>query len=150
MTGGQSGPTTQEGARTSTTRYGSVEYPFNLPLLMVASGATYVARWTVLDMGRLRRSMVEALQHKGFSFVEVISPCPVYYGRRNRLGEAIDELRYYKENTVIQNLAPLEECDLALGGKIVVGKFVDKERPTFMDLVNEKINPKAQKASVRG
>ena len=66
MTGGQSGPTTQEGARTSTTPYGSVEHAFNLPLLVAAAGATYVARWTVLDLGRLRRSMVEALQHQGF------------------------------------------------------------------------------------
>jgi 2-oxoglutarate ferredoxin oxidoreductase subunit beta len=146
MTGGQGGPTTQEGARTSTTPYGSIEYPFNLPLLLASAGATYVARWTVLDMGRLRRSMVEALHHKGFSFVEIVSPCPVYYGRRNRLGEAVDELRYYRENTVVENLAPLEALDLALNEKIVVGKFVEKERPTFMDLITERVIPKAQEA----
>ena len=149
MTGGQGGPTTQEGARTTTTPYGAVEYPFNLPALMAAAGATFVARWTVLDMGRLRRSMVEALHHKGFAFIEIVSPCPVYYGRRNRLGQAVDELRYYKENTVVQNFAALEECDLALGGKILVGKFVERERPTFLDLVQAKIDPKAQKASAR-
>lgn len=149
MTGGQGGPTTQEGARTSTTPYGSIEYPFNLPLLAAAAGATYVARWTVLDLGRLRRSMVEALAHRGFAFVEIVSPCPVYYGRRNRLGEAIDELRYYRENTVVQNLAPLEELDLALGGKIVVGKFVEKERPTFADLLQERVVPKAHEALAR-
>ncbi len=149
MTGGQSGPTTQEGARTSTTPYGSIEYPFNLPLLVGAAGATYVARWTVLDLGRLRRSMVEALQHKGFAFVEIISPCPVYYGRRNRLGEAIDELRYYRENTVVQNFAPLEELDLALSEKIVVGKFVERERPTFTDLLRERLVPKAEEALAR-
>jgi 2-oxoglutarate ferredoxin oxidoreductase subunit beta len=146
MTGGQGGPTTQEGARTSTTPYGSIEYPFNLPLLVASAGATYVARWTVLDMGRLRRSMVEALLHKGFSFVEIVSPCPVYYGRRNRLGEAVDELRYYRENTVVENFAPLEALDLALNERIVVGKFVEKERPTFMDLLTERVIPKAQEA----
>ena len=148
MTGGQGGPTTQEGARTATTPYGAVEYAFNLPLLTAAAGATYVARWTVLDLGRLRRSIVEALEHKGFAFVEIVSPCPVYYGRRNRLGEAVDELRYYKENTVVHNFAPLEECELALGGRIVVGKFVQRERPTFLELVREKIFPKAQQAAV--
>ena len=149
MTGGQGGPTTQEGARTSTTPYGSIEYPFNLPLLLASAGATYVARWTVLDMGRLRRSMVEALHHKGFSFVEIVSPCPVYYGRRNRLGEAVDELRYYRENTVVENFAPLEELDLALNDRIVVGTFVEKERPTFMDLITEKVIPTAQGALAR-
>ncbi|MDP6451991.1 MAG: thiamine pyrophosphate-dependent enzyme, partial [SAR202 cluster bacterium] len=59
MTGGQAGPTTQEGARTTTTPYRAIEHPFNLPLMLAASGATYVARWTVLDLGRLRRSSTE-------------------------------------------------------------------------------------------
>jgi 2-oxoglutarate/2-oxoacid ferredoxin oxidoreductase subunit beta len=146
MTGGQAGPTTQEGARTTTSPYGSVEPPFNLPRLAAAAGATYVARWTVLDMGRLRRSLVEALRHRGFSFVEIVSPCPVYYGRRNRLGEALDELRYYREHIDIQNLAPLEELDLALNAEIVVGKFVDEEQPTFVELLRDRLAPNAQEA----
>ena len=90
--------------------------------------------------------MVEALGHKGFAFVEIISPCPVYYGRRNRLGEAIDELRYYKQHTVVENFAPLDTLDLALNEGIVVGKFVEEERPTFADLLNERLAPKAQGA----
>jgi len=146
MTGGQGGPTTQTGARTSTTPYGNIEYPFNLPELVAAAGATYVARWTVLDLGRLRRSMVEALGHKGFAFVEIVSPCPVYYGRRNRLGEAIDELRYYREHTTVQNFAALDELDLALNEEIVVGKFVDEERATYLDLLDEHLIPKVQEA----
>ncbi len=133
MTGGQSGPTSQEGARTATTPTGNREPPFNLPRLVAAAGATYVARWTVLDLGRLRRSLVEALRHEGFAFVEVISPCPIYYGRLNRLGEALDELRHYRDHTVLKPGAPLEECDLStLGGTIVVGKFVELHRPTFL------------------
>ncbi len=147
MTGGQSGPTTQEGAKTSTSPYGSVEPGFNLPLLAAAAGATYVARWTVLDLGRLRRSMVEALQHRGFAFVEIVSPCPVYYGRRNRLGEAVDELRYYRENTVVENFAPLEELHIGLGEKVVVGKFVEKERPTLAELLGVTLVHKAQEAA---
>lgn len=149
MTGGQSGPTTQEGARTSTTPYGAVEPPFNLPELVAAAGATYVARWTVLDLGRLRRSMVEALLHTGFAFVEVVSPCPVYYGRRNRLGEAVDELRYYHQNTAVENFAALDTLDLKLGEKVVVGKFVDEQRPTFEELLHERLPGKAQAALQR-
>jgi 2-oxoglutarate ferredoxin oxidoreductase subunit beta len=144
MTGGQSGPTTHMGAKTTTTPYGNVEYEFNLPLLAAASGATYVARWTSLDPRRLRQSIVEALNKKGFSFVEVISPCPTNYGRRNKLGEAIDEMRYYQEKSVIKHFAPLEEAELTLGGPIVVGKFVDKEKPTFLDLVRSEIDRKAR------
>ena len=134
MTGGQSAPTSQAGARTATTPRGNLESSFNLPYLLAAAGATYVARWTVLDLGRLRRSMMEALAHKGFSFVEVISPCPIYYGRFNRMGDALSELRYYRDNTVLKNFAPLPECDLSvLGGKIVVGKFVEEQKPVFME-----------------
>jgi len=121
-------------ASTATTPRGNLESSFNLPYLVGAAGATYVARWTVLDLGRLRRSMMEALAHKGFSFVEVISPCPIYYGRFNRKGDALGELRYYKDNTVLKNFAPLPECDLSvLGGKIVVGKFVEEQKPVFME-----------------
>jgi 2-oxoglutarate ferredoxin oxidoreductase subunit beta len=134
MTGGQGGPTTQDGAKTTTTPYGNYESPFNMPALMVAAGASYVARWTVLDLGRLRRSMVEALHHPGFAFIEIISPCPIYYGRFNRQGDALNELRYYKENAVVKNFAPPSEADLStIGGSIVVGKFVEEHRATFLD-----------------
>jgi len=134
MTGGQGGPTTQDGARTTTTPYGNYEPPFNLPALLAAAGASYVARWTVLDLGRLRRSMVEALHHPGFAFIEIVSPCPIYYGRFNRHGDALDELRYYREHTVVKNFALPSETNLStLGGEIVVGTFVDERRPTFLD-----------------
>jgi 2-oxoglutarate ferredoxin oxidoreductase subunit beta len=144
MTGGQCGPTSHRDARTTTTPYGNMEYPFNIPLLVGSAGATYVARWTVLDLGRVRRSMVEALQHTGFSFVEVISPCPIYYGRFNKRGDAVDELRYYRDNSEVKDFAPLEECDLSLGGSLVVGKFIDKQRPTLLDLVGKEQTQKAQ------
>jgi 2-oxoglutarate ferredoxin oxidoreductase subunit beta len=144
MTGGQYGPTTHTGARTTTTPYGSVEVPFNLPYVVAAAGATYVARWTVLDLGRLRRSLVEALRHVGFAFVEVISPCPIYYGRFNRRGEAIDELRQYRDRTEVKNFAPLQEGDLSLDGKIVVGKFVERTSPTLVDLLRQELPSKAK------
>ncbi len=93
--------------------------------------------------------MVEALKHTGFSFVEVVSPCPVYYGRRNRLGEAIDELRYYQENTVVDSFASLTALDLALGEQITVGKFVDIQRPTYEELMHGRLVEKASAALAR-
>ena len=151
MTGGQGGPTTQTGAKTSTTPFGNADQPFNLAKLVEGAGATYVSRWTVLDLGRLRRSMVEALSHKGFSFVEVVSPCPVYYGRRNRLGEAVDELRYYRENTLVTPEAEVADVDIAeLGGQIKVGKFVDMERPTLEDHLASLASPRETPAPAEG
>jgi len=143
MTGGQYGATTHTGARSTTSPYGNVETAFNLPQLVAVAGATYVARWTVLDLPRLRQSMVEALQHKGFAFVEIISPCPIYYARFNKLGEAITELKRYRDHAEIKNFAPLEECALRVGGPIVVGKFVEKQAPTLLDLIRSKMRPQA-------
>ncbi|MFH1169437.1 MAG: thiamine pyrophosphate-dependent enzyme [Chloroflexota bacterium] len=134
MTGGQQGPTTPLKARTTTSRLGNYEYPFNIPYLAAASGAVYVARWTSIHVRRLERSITEAIAKKGFSLVEAISPCPTVYGRMNRQPTGLDQIRYYRDNSVIKNGADPREVDISLNGKIVVGKFVDIERPTFADL----------------
>ncbi|MFU8806772.1 MAG: hypothetical protein ACNA8W_23400, partial [Bradymonadaceae bacterium] len=84
---------------------------------------------------RLRDSIVEAMDHRGFAFIEVISPCPPYYGRLNRLDEGIKELRYYWDSTSVDSLAPVQAVDLAKKkGLITVGKFIHEERPTWLDL----------------
>jgi 2-oxoglutarate ferredoxin oxidoreductase subunit beta len=139
MTGGQVGPTTPIPATTTTTPYGAYEQPFNLPYLADASGAVYVARWTALHVRRLTKSMTEALQKRGFSFIEIISPCPVLYGRRNRIGDGLQELRYYQENSVIRHGADTRTIDIQFRDKIVVGKFLDRERPTFLDSLNDRL-----------
>ena len=71
----------------------------------------------------------------GFSFVEIISPCPIYYARFNKLGESIDELKRYRDSTEVKNGAPLEEAALTMTGKIVVGKFIEKQAPTLYEQV---------------
>jgi len=137
MTGGQVGPTTPLEARTTTSPYGNFEHPFNLPYLAAASGAVYVARWTTLHVRRLEKAIGEALAKRGFSFVEVISPCPIGYGRRNRQRDGLEALRYYRDRSVIRHGADPREVDIELGGEIVVGKFVDMEKPTFRDLLDQ-------------
>ena len=97
MTGGQSGPTTPATATTSTSPYGAFEPSFNLPQLADAAGAVYVARWTTFHVRQLTRSMNEMLRKKGFCFIEVLSPCPTLYQRRNKLGDGLDTMKYYKE-----------------------------------------------------
>jgi len=89
MTGGQAGPTTPREANASTTPYGCYEYPFNLPFLAESSGAVYVARWTSLHIRRLTNAISEALQKPGFSFIEIVSPCPTLYSRRKQAGNRV-------------------------------------------------------------
>lgn len=131
MTGGQVAPTTPLGATATTAPYGCFERPFNLPYLAESSGAVYVARWTSFHVRHITRSMVEALNKKGFSFIEIITPCPTLYLRRNKLGDSLDTMRYYKQKSVIKNGANTKEVEINLGGEIICGKFVDIERPTL-------------------
>jgi len=136
MTGGQQGPTTPLDARTSTSRSGNPEPAFNIPHLAAASGAVYIARWTALHVRRLEQTIKEALLKRGFTLVEVISPCPTLYGRMNRQPTGLDQMRYYRENSIIRHGADTRDVDIELNGKIIVGKFIDTERPTFSDLQN--------------
>ena len=133
MTGGQMGPTTPTLARTSTSLKGNFEQPFNVPYLAATCGAVYVARWTALHVRQLERSITEALLKKGFTLVEVISPCPTLFGRMNRQPSGLEQLRYYRENSVIKNGADPRSVDISLDGRIIVGKFIDIERPTFSE-----------------
>ena len=142
MTGGQGGPTTPLTARTTTTPYGNFERPFNIPYMAAACGAVYVARWTTMHVRRLETAIKEALLKRGFSLVEVISPCPTTYGRRNRKPTGLEAMKYYLDNSVINNNADLRDVDISFDGKIIVGKFIDIERPTFSDLQEETIQNK--------
>jgi 2-oxoglutarate ferredoxin oxidoreductase subunit beta len=129
MTGGQVAATTPTSANASTAPFGNFEYAFNLPYLAEASGATYVARWTALHLRRVTKSMQEALTRRGFSFIEVITPCVTLYARRNRLGDGLNLLKYYHEKSEIQHGADTRDVDISYQGKLIVGKFVDKDKP---------------------
>ena len=139
MTGGQLAPTTPVSAISTTTPYGGYEQPFNLPYLAESSGAVYVARWTTFHVRQITHSMTEAFKKKGFSFIEIITPCPTLYERRNRLGDGLDMMKYFKETSVVRHGAPTREVDIGLHGPIVVGKFVDRERPDFQELMTRQI-----------
>ncbi|MHA1884864.1 MAG: thiamine pyrophosphate-dependent enzyme, partial [Promethearchaeota archaeon] len=97
MTGGQVAPTTQIGDITQTTPYGNVEPPFNLVSLAAAAGATYVARWPGYDTIRLQKSLLKSINNNGFSFIEVLAPCFIQYGSKNKLGDAIEILDWLKQ-----------------------------------------------------
>lgn len=148
MTGGQYGPTTPLEAWTTTTPYGNIEHSFNLVHLAAASGAVYVARWTSLHARRLTASIKKALKKKGFSFIEVISPCPEIYGRRNKMPTGIDMMNWFKKASEIQNYSDPAKAEIS-PEKIVVGEFVDIEKPTYGHLIRE-MTSKVQKRMKEG
>ena len=97
LTGGQDAPTTPVGALTRTTPYGKISYPFNLSLIAIANGATFCARYTVFEYVQLAKVIGRAMNHQGFSFIEVISNCHVNFGRRNNLGDSVAMREMYKK-----------------------------------------------------
>ena len=138
MTGGQVGPTTPPEAITTTTPYGNIEHPFNLVHLAAAAGATYVARWTTLHVRMLTMSIKKLLQRKGFSFIEVISPCPETFGRRNKMRTGSEMMEWFKKASVIEKFSDPAKAEITTE-RIVVGEFVDVEKPTYEELLHEKM-----------
>ena len=88
-------------------------------------------------MHRLQRAMEEAIQKRGFTFVEIIAPCPTNYGRKNGLPTGLDEMRYYNEKAVIENFADPKDADIIPGEEFIVGTFVNEDKPDYLEIYNK-------------
>ena len=125
MTGGQGAPTTPPGARTSTMRDGTVEADFDACQLVRGAGGTFVARgMTAAPLG-LDDLIARAIRHRGFSFVEIISDCPEFFGRYNGLGRGPEMLEAQRRH--------LEDIDELLEDKRFVPGLepLGGQRPTW-------------------
>jgi 2-oxoglutarate ferredoxin oxidoreductase subunit beta len=80
LTKGQASPTTPMGAITKTSEGGAMELPVNPLELMLTFGASFVAQAYSGDQRGMQKLFTTAMQHRGFSFVNVISPCPTFRG----------------------------------------------------------------------
>jgi len=136
MTGGQGGPTTPLETWTTTTPYGNIEQAFNLVHLAAACGAVYVARWTTLQTRWLIESIKKALQKEGFSFIEIISECPEIFGRYNKMETALKMMKWFKEASVVQHFSDPAKANIT-PDRIVVGEFVDIDKPSYGQLLKE-------------
>ncbi len=92
MTGGQLAPTTVTQAFTTTTPYGNHESAFDATALVTAAGATFVARAQAYRPDLLEGLIEQALDHRGFSFLDVLTDCTEYFSRKNQLGAGSDLL----------------------------------------------------------
>lgn len=132
MTGGQGSPTTPSDALSTTTPYGNVEKHFDPCDLAAAAGASFVGRTTVYHAPQMEKMIMNAIEHRGFSLVEVISNCHTYYGRLNRKGDAVAMINSFKECSV--NLGKANKMtEEELEGKFVLGNLVQKEMTEFCD-----------------
>ncbi|WP_455241129.1 2-oxoacid:ferredoxin oxidoreductase subunit beta [Methanothermobacter tenebrarum] len=155
MTGGQISPTSPRGSYGSTAPYGAIETPFDLAELVKAAGASYVARWTTAHPLQLANSIRRGLENRGFSFIEVLSQCPTYFGRKNRMRSPVEMLQWMKDNSINRRKA-LRMEPKELEGKIIVGDFVKEEKEelttVMYDLIEEKCGErfKSIKSAYRG
>lgn len=131
MTGGQVAPTTLRGLKTTTTPFGNLEDSFDMCKLVVAAGGTYVTRVSTFQPRSAINAIKQALTHKGFSFVEVISQCPTNFGRKAiGSGQAIAGVKWIKEQSLSLKEAG-EIPEEQLRDKFVLGTFVDITRPVY-------------------
>lgn len=149
MTGGQYSPMTPRNSVAATAPYGHVEKALDICAVAKAAGATYVARGTTYHVRQLIDLIAGGIDHKGFSVIEVISQCPIQFGRRNRQGDAADMLRWYKDKAVsVRAAAKMSPEELA--DRIVIGELhrVDDE-PEYTEEYDRVIQRAQDRVKVR-
>jgi 2-oxoglutarate ferredoxin oxidoreductase subunit beta len=132
LTTGQASPTTMKDARTKSTPNGNVEFPINPIALALVSGATFVARAFSGEPSHMADLIAAGIQHKGFSLIDVFSPCVTY----NKLNTyAYFKKRVYKleddKNYDSSNVRTAMERSHEWGDRIPIGLFYQDEQPTY-------------------
>jgi len=112
MTGGQYSPTTPHGDKATTTPYGNIDPTFDICKLAIGAGATFVARTSAYHAIEAQSFIKKAFEHKGFSVVEIVSACPVIYGKLNKKGDAPAMMKLMKENIIpVKQYEKLSQSD---------------------------------------
>ena len=146
MTGGQYSPTTPLGAVATTSRYGSIEPPFDTCEMAKAAGATFVARGTAYHTLELEKTIYEALEHTGTSVVDIIDACPTYYGRANKYKSATHMMEAIEKDGTVNVKQADKLPPEKLEGKVLRGVLHKVDRPEYCEqyetLIMEKAQPK--------
>ena len=127
LTTGQTSPTSRLGMKTKSMPFGSVEGPINPIALALAAGATFVARGFSADQKHLTELIKQAIEHKGFSFIDVFSPC-VTYNKDNTFQWFRPRVKKLEENSEYDatDWGAAMEKSLLWGDEIPIGKFFER------------------------
>ncbi|MCL4408587.1 MAG: 2-oxoacid:ferredoxin oxidoreductase subunit beta [Thermotogae bacterium] len=136
MTGGQYSPTTPFGDKATTAPYGNLEATFDIVEMAKTAGATYIARATTYHYMLMVKYIQKAIAHEGMSVVDAVTQCPTYYGRYNKSGDAPGMMQYFKESGIsVEKAKSLDQK--ALEEKIIIGEFVDIQKPGYVSEYNK-------------
>ena len=131
MTGGQASPTTPYGANSTTSSFTNIEHAFSIAELAVAAGASFVARGTVYHALQLDKLIEKGIRKNGFSVVEVMSNCHVQFGRRNKMGDPVSMLNWFKEHSVTKDSGSSMPPD-SLEDNFTIGILADVDKPDYI------------------
>ena len=141
LTTGQFTPLSEKGFKSKTSLGGNIEEPFNPLLLLLVSGASFIARGYSGRLEHLSTIIKEAILHKGFSFVEVLQPCVSYN----------DTYKYYNERVeVVEDTLTYEEALKIIRekkGKIPLGILYRAQKPIYHEELYGSLNPVEQRMS---
>ncbi len=131
LTIGQPTPVTEIGYRDKTTPQGVKLKPLNPIKIMLAAGASFVAR-VYANMPDIEYVLSEALKHKGFAFIEIVQPCIIFH-KDTGMKEKIYSLEKdgHDKTNYEAAMKKAEEFDYNKLGKIPAGIFYQKEREIF-------------------
>lgn len=135
MTGGQFSPLSGYGTLATTAPYTNIDHGFDVVQLAIAAGATFVARTTTFHAKQMADIIREAIIHDGFSVVEVMTQCPTYFGRKNKIGDAPAMMEWMKDHTTPAGSKAKEENPEL----IERGIFVQKDLPEYCSEYNKVI-----------
>lgn len=136
LTTGQFTPTSPTGFPGKSTPRGSVEHPMNPLELMLAAGATFVARGFSVKGDHLAGLIVEAVKHKGFSFIDVLQPCFTFFNTYKFYNDKVYELEDHDASDLEAARARAMEWNYDMEAeRIPIGLFYRTERPCFDDQV---------------
>jgi len=131
LTTGQFTPTSPAGFPGRSTPRGSIEEPLNPLEIMLASGATFVARGYTTKLEHLVDLMKRAINHKGFAFIDVLQPCFTFFNTYKYYNDHVYELEDHDASDLEAARAKAREWQRGEADKIPVGLFYQVEEPTF-------------------
>jgi 2-oxoglutarate ferredoxin oxidoreductase subunit beta len=133
MTGGQYSPTTPTDVKGTTAPYGNIDRQFDITQLAAGAGASYTARGTAYHVQQTIKVIQEGIAHQGFSLIDCLGSCPTYYGRKHKMGTAVDMLKFQRDHGVTAaQYAKLSDDEKK--EKFIVGQLTRNEYPGYTEL----------------
>jgi len=131
LTTGQYTPTSPLGFKGKSTPSGTAEYPLNPIELMLASGATYVARGYTRKMDQLKNLVLEGIAHKGFAFIDVLQICATFFPVSDYYSSRVYELSDHNRTDFESACTKAREWDYNSDAKIALGTIFERSLPSF-------------------